>query len=484
MSWSGADATGATAARRIEERLSSVLVRVKRKRADVGEAPGVLLVPHKVPRASARETLAGALARLGVSGEGAAAKPRQDEQAAPRRALLVCELVRDEGEEEAAAEDAEAAESSLAPGGGCGSGGGKRGREGAGEDARDQTLKRRRVVELEVSAQGTYSQRTTGPARHDEQADFAIWHAVQTGQTQPLRMLVETGMLADVNYARRADGVTALMAACSYLDLELISELLERGADVSLEDHAGFDARARIGFSLDDPDRDRLLAAVQLLDGADYVYDHYRVKQRVEVSGCAGAGAGTDSGTAATTAAVSSDVWTLKGALTAWQDAPLADFELDLDLLSNELVLDAVDDDDEVRDSDRENENDENYMYNDYPDETSNDAEESSNDSDAYAEDKLSEDEGEDEEGAVARAARRAARPRGLRRVQMATARDDDEDDEVDGMDVYNNERVPGGDEFGGAFAAALAERAKAAETEDSDEEEEEEDEGEEEDTD
>jgi hypothetical protein len=436
------------AARRLEAQLSSVLVRVKRKRAELGEAPGVLLVPHKAPRASAHETLAGALARLVVSGDGAAGAPRQEQQVPKRRALLVCKLVRDEGEEEAGAEEGSSAL------------GGKRRLEDAGGDALDRSLKRR-VVELEVSAQGTYSQRATGPAQHDEQADFAIWHAVQTGQTQPLRALVETGMLADVNYARRADGVTALMAACSYLDLELISELLERGADVSLEDHAGFDARARIGFSLDDPARDRVLAAVQLLDGADFVYDHYRVKERVEVSAGGADGAGAAAASAA--AAVPGEVWARKGAPTAWQDAPLADFELDLDFLGDELVLDAVDGDDEVPDSDRENENDENYLYNDYPDETSNDAEESSDDSDAYAEDKSSvEDE---EEGAVARAARRAARPRGLRRVQMATARDDeDEEGEGEGMDVYDHERVPGGDEYGGALTAAFAARAKAAE--------------------
>ncbi len=444
------------AARRLEAQLSSVLVRVKRKRAELGEAPGLLLVPHKAPRASARETLAGSLARLAMSGDGAAGEPRQEQQAPVRRALLLCELVRDEGEgdEEAGAEDGSSAL------------GGKRRLESAGEDALYGSLKRRRVVELEVSAEGTYSQRATGPVEHDEQADFAIWHAVQTGQMQLLRALVETGMLADVNYARRADGVTALMAACSYLDLELISELLERGADVSLEDHAGFDARARIGFSLDDPARDRVLAAVQLLDGADFVYDHYRVKERVEVG--AGSADGAGAAAAAAAATVPGEVWARKGAPTAWQDAPLADFELDLDLSGDELVLDAVDDDDEVRDSDRENENDENYLYNDYPDETSNDAEESSDDSDAYAEDKSSvEDE---EEGAVARAARRAARPRGLRRVQMATARDDeDEEGEAEGMDVYDHERVPGGDEYGGALAAAFAARAKAAEAEESD---------------
>jgi hypothetical protein len=54
----------------------------------------------------------------------------------------------------------------------------------------------------------------------------------------------------------------------------------------------------------------------------------------------------------------------------------------------------AVDHDDEVRDSDRDN---------DYPDDTSNDAEESSDDSDAYAEDKSSVED--QEEGALARRA-------------------------------------------------------------------------------
>ncbi len=61
-------------------------------------------------------------------------------------------------------------------------------------------------------------------------------------------------------------------------------------------------------------------------------------------------------------------VWTQSGIVTAWSDAPIANFELDVDaLLADQLQHDA--DRESVNDSDYDNEDDENYRYNDYPDE-------------------------------------------------------------------------------------------------------------------
>ena len=126
--------------------------------------------------------------------------------------------------------------------------------------------------------------------------------------------------------------------------------MLKQGADVSLEDKDGFSAIDRVGFSLDNPPFELVASTIELLKNSEFVFDTYIISDEMEINDKvkqptvgekAVAQAGI-SGAHKTNETHENVVWTQSGIVTAWSDAPIANFELDVDaLLADELQHDA-----------------------------------------------------------------------------------------------------------------------------------------------
>ena len=116
--------------------------------------------------------------------------------------------------------------------------------------------------------------------------DFHIWSAFQDGQFGNLLGLLRLERI-DVNYQRQiGPAVTSLMAAVYHADEEAVKEMLKLGANPTVGDDRGRDAIAMLDHVTDSAKKERLEAllkeaipAVEEDDG-EVVFDIYRVKPR------------------------------------------------------------------------------------------------------------------------------------------------------------------------------------------------------------
>mmetsp|Transcript_22138 Transcript_22138/g.39259 ORF Transcript_22138/g.39259 Transcript_22138/m.39259 type:complete len:392 (+) Transcript_22138:75-1250(+) len=324
----------------LDKGLGDIVVRVKRKRMAEDEAPNVLLLPQKKSRRG--QSLEAVLAQMSMTNEKQAAAQGSSQSPDEDKLVLVCSLADHDKKEP-----------------------GKRGLDCLDEDTEEQAeklatpLKRpRRTVDVERAQSGELVRRVASSAPN-AQMDFAIWHGMTSGDMVVLQGLL-LDPLCDVNYQRHVDGVTALMAAASHCDLAFVDDLLKRGADIAIEDTSGFDASAHAGFNVNAKSQELVQQVLTLLAQSTYVYDTYVVSGLVPLRDIH-------------TAQAPSAVWTDNGMPTAWHDAPIVNFELDVDALLGEDDLVVETERDSVNESDLENEDDENYKYNDYPDEEDED---------------------------------------------------------------------------------------------------------------
>jgi len=208
--------------------------------------------------------------------------------------------------------------------------------------------KKCKVVELQVKDEKINRVEMPVSKPFDEDMDYAIWSGFQDGQQNLIENMVTHPF---INYQRESDGVTALMAACSYCNVDLISKLLKVGGDPGIMDCNGFDSWGHLAASLAQPDASTVEKCRSLLNGSEFVYDMYIVKEEV--------GLETDD-----------SIWKPIGNSTGWdkESIPVADFEFNLNQL-DDLAMDENDSD--ACSSDLDNEDDERYMFNDYPEDAS-----------------------------------------------------------------------------------------------------------------
>ncbi len=315
-----------------ETNLSNIIIRVKRKRSEIPEAPSVLVLPRKAKRSKItkehQDELNIALEKLNfeanVENDGIT---RIKKTALSRKRALVCELV---------------------------------------DEKVISSTKKQKFVRLAYGDNGVMKHMPVMQSQLEQNQDGVmdqlIWEACQYGELDRLLEYISVSETPKPNYQRTVDGVTALMAASVHGNAEATKKLLELGADPLLKDQHGRTAIAVVGKASNDNGTQaqrKFAQVVRLLKEADdSVFDTYIVQQEIPVESIQQR---------------HGSVCERQGLKTAWQDAPVVSFELDLECMleDEDLLADAISgcDRSSVDSEDLEDENHENYLYNDYPDE-------------------------------------------------------------------------------------------------------------------
>ncbi|GBG26178.1 Ankyrin repeat and EF-hand domain-containing protein 1 [Hondaea fermentalgiana] len=391
-SGAGVGATASSSSPSVSEgRFGRVVVRVKRKRHEIDEAPARILLPQK--RVRAEDELASSLQALGVNKDSASATGAQAathdgsnggisssssssamKTDRGRKRAFMCELVPDADVRHAHQ--------------GYGSGSAAH----QANNSRQHQVKRLKYVDLELSEKGLRP--CVGrQRRHDDELDFYLWHAASSGDLGLVNTVIEQPS-RDINFQRPADGLSALMIACMYADTENVAKYLALGADPSLVDSQGRNAAAHLDES-DPANRlpDLKEELFRMLGETEYVYDTYVVRQEVEWD-CLDESTNQDGDREMSNSSTPrTDVWRDSGVLNPWGEAvPVADQALDmLDLFGpsggDQAIFDKLhgDGDDagpnltfspaasEAAESELDDSDNELYRFNDYPEDEAED---------------------------------------------------------------------------------------------------------------
>jgi len=343
----------------VMEEFAGVVVRVKRRREEGPGAPRTLVLPHaKRPRnqVQADVVLSSALAALKVSElkqqdqdaptalAQSAMSAKSDESGTKKRALICTLLDGSKQEDEHVVK--------------------KR------KQAQEKNFLK--VVNLQMEGKKLRQRAVTSfSSKKDvslinEEMDYAIWYAWNSGHFMLIDLALDAGK-GSINYQRHADGLSPLMVACRCCDKEHIESFLAKGANPALLTWSGSDAAS---FLLDSPHgmsqpdlKEDLLA---LLGEGDFVYDTYIIENEVEIDDF-GKPEVQDRG-----------IWRDAGVSNTWESGyVIADFGIDSQFLAeaswgenddakDDLINEIAS---EAKTSELDDSNDENYRFNDYPDE-------------------------------------------------------------------------------------------------------------------
>lgn len=231
--------------------------------------------------------------------------------------------------------------------------------------------KRFKYVDLELNEKGLRP-REVRQRKNDDELDFYLWHAMSCGDLGLVNSVIDDAS-RDINFQRAADGINALMVACLYADAENVARYLALGADPTLLDNNGHDAAFFLNESAEANRQPALKEELfRMLGETEYVYDTYVVREEVEFDG-----ASTSESTQST------EVWRDSGIFNSWGDSfTIADQGVDMIgiLDSSQALLNKIQDNDsvgaeltfspegsEVNESDLDDSDNENYRFNDYP---------------------------------------------------------------------------------------------------------------------